>query len=1026
VLAAALFALLMPRISGANDNARYVKFSGHVWDLPTKLARVLRLDSPSAAVRNDVIRRLARCSEGISPTAGMSIPKNATPGQHARRLLDALGYCVATVKPGKKVEIQLYRYQLIRRVTVSGNWPIFQEEVLRRLRFRTGQRLSDEVKVRDQAVARERERIERFLSSRGYPEGTAKMTFSKPDSGNRVNLHVRLYKGDEYRIGEIRVVPLGRRQRLGQTASPAAVTDRETTNPRKKEDRARRKQRRAGRKKREQSFKPAIPRRDIESMFRTRRFIFFEAPFSTRRFKENVEALTKRYQKAGFPGVRIQGRYKKHKATKKVLVTLAIQERKRIVVKYEGNNNVDKSDIDEVLTLAEASAYDDYELAQSAKKIVQLCRSKGYLQARVRFSRKPIAGKKPADTITFHINEGPRFRVKKVRFVGHKELSTSTLKAVVRTKPYPFLGLGSGGYATPKQVAQDAERIKALYRTKGFPLTRVRAQMAPHPVLLGNPAALAVAIGSQQAQNGKLYVRFTIEEGPRAKVGEVTLAGAKAIDAKKILASLALKRGRPFTAAELAKDKKRIVRLYAERGYPYATSTSLESFDDDTSGGVVDIQFTVKEGKRVRFGDIFVRGNHATRHFVIKHAIGFRKGDIFDIRKIDIAERTLRDLGIFNAVRIQLLQARTRAEQIPVLVRVEERYDDTGSLQLGAGFSTDNLFFGSFGYTWFNFFGMGARFEIKAELGPQIQSSNLNIYYPRFWGTKFSADLRLFLRNEVTERLGDIFTYGTTLTFSRQLLRGLRGYLRYEIRQVEIEEPLNRPPGPVDESNTRPTQTRTAALSSALTYDGRDNPLLPTRGIRLIGTVRFASEYLGGTDTFLTLQLYGQAFIPLFFDIVIAVGVRYDHGIPMRGAVVLPKVERFFAGGDTTIRGFEEDRAFAERIEGPLSPLGGTSYVKLVPQGGNIRLLTNIELQFPIWKNSPLGLPLMGAIFLDNGVVLNSFERFEWQDFRHGLGGAIRIATAVGSLSLEYAFPLDPGLRDPKDGRFHFNFGVLF
>jgi outer membrane protein assembly factor BamA len=97
------------------------------------------------------------------------------------------------------------------------------------------------------------------------------------------------------------------------------------------------------------------------------------------------------------------------------------------------------------------------------------------------------------------------------------------------------------------------------------------------------------------------------------------------------------------------------------------------------------------------------------------------------------------------------------------------------------------------------------------------------------------------------------------------------------------------------------------------------------------------------------------------------------------------------------------------------------------PQGGNIRLLSNVEFQFPIWKESLLfGLPLMGAVFFDNGVVTNSFKQFKWQEFRHGAGLALRIITPVGFSSFEYAFALDPTLGDSKSGRFHFNFGFVF
>ena len=147
----------------------------------------------------------------------------------------------------------------------------------------------------------------------------------------------------------------------------------------------------------------------------------------------------------------------------------------------------------------------------------------------------------------------------------------------------------------------------------------------------------------------------------------------------------------------------------------------------------------------------------------------------------------------------------------------------------------------------------------------------------------------------------------------------------------------------------------------------------------------------------------------------------------MGGDVQLPKVERYFAGGDTSNRGLEEDMAWAELTLAPVAPLSGASYYFVRPQGGNIRLLTNAEIQFPIWRESILfGLPLMGAIFIDNGMLANSFFGFDVADFRHGAGLALRIVTPVGFSSFEYAWALDPEPWDPTLGRFHFNFGFVF
>lgn len=974
-----------------------VRFEGVVVDQGRDLEALLRIGELSNRARAAVLARLPRCDESV---AAVSTSARDAPAR-TRRLLDELGYCVAEVKRSALgVSLRLARHNVVRKVFVRGNWPLFEEEVLRRIRFRTGQRLPPPGPARSGASAREQRRLQRFLGREGYPRSKVTIRFDKPDSAGRVNVRIRLSKGKRYQVGEVVINPVG-------LSAQAA-----------------------------QQWEPAVPRKEINDIFRNKTaFLGFKRAFSTDRFKKNLERLTQRYHRLGFPGARVRGDYRldeKLPASRAVKITLSIQERKKVLVEYEGNSHLSAGDLRKELTLFASGSYDDYELAQSAKQMVRRYRGEGYLQARVRFSRKhlePAAGK-ARDQVVFRVREGPRFRVEKVRFSGNKLLADKALRKVVKTVPFPWLGyigLGEGGFVTLRQIEQDAKRLEAYYRERGFSQVKVSGDVAPHTELLGRPGALALAVASGKGvvKGGEAYVRFTISEGPQVQVGRVALEGLRGAEVRRVRRQLKLRKGRPFTPRLLKEDKARIVRFFAERGYPYSQVRAMESFDEDLEQRV-DVRFTISRGHKVRFGTIFLRGNSATRGFVIRRALAFESKDLFDISKLEASEQNLRKLGIFDSVRLQLLDAQSLRSEIPVLVRVEERYDDYGKIILGGGYSTDNKLFGTVGYTWRNIWGLGASLEAKGEFGVEIQSANLNIHYPRVWGTEWATDLNFFLRNESTERLGDIFTYGAALTFSRRIFLRLRGFVRYEIRQIETEEPLNRPPGPVNERSTRSVQTRTGAFSGGLIYDHRDQPFAPTRGVRLETIVRGASNYFGGTDDFLTLKVNGQGFIPLPWGITIAMGIRYDHGFPLGGAVVLPKVERFFAGGDTTVRGYEEDRAFAERIESPLSPLGGTSLIKLVPLGGNIRLLTNIELVFPLWKLKLIGFPLQGAVFLDNGVVFNSFEDYEWDDFRQGLGVALRLNTWVGFLSLEYAWPLDPDIGDPREGRFHFNFGFIF
>ena len=921
--------------------------------------------------------------------------------QRLLRHLDALGYRARVERRPDRVVLHLAPYRVIRKIFISGNWPIFEDEILRRIRFRPGQRLP-EGKALDKSIELQEERVKRFLSTEGYYDGHLRIYVKPTSAAHQVNLQVRILKGKRYKVGAVRV------RRVDTSMAALEPT-------------SRRRKRAAG------DPELAVPAPQIRKMF-LQKLLFYQRAFSTERFKEDVKNLVQQYHELDFPGVRVRESYRvdrKRPADEAVRIALRIQQRKKVFIRFAGNDEIKSSKLKEALTIYDEGTYDDYELAESAKAIRRLYQSKGFLQARVHFTRQ--VGER-TDQVTFHLAEGPRFRIKEVLFAGNRSVSRDVLGKVVRTRTFPclgYVGLGEGGYITDLQLQQDVERLEQYYRGRGFPAVKVRGELAPHQALLGRPGALAAAMGAgAAADDGDLYIRFIIDEGKQLLVEGVQIHGNKAISAAILKRQLALKPRRPFTTKMLTLDKARLVRIYSERGLPYTAVRSME--EQDLSGTKVTIHFSVQENRRVRFGPIFIRGNFKTRPGVIMEDLDFKPGEPFDIRKIEAAERALRKREIFNVVRVQPVGMSDQLAQVPVLVQLEERYDDHGSLEFAVGGSTDNKLFGSVAYRNDNLLGFATQLSLKAEYGWEIQSGNLHYRDRRLFGTNLIFNLKGYVRNEETERLGQIQTFGGVLSLSYEFLPKLTGALSYEIRQIQYNEDIFYPAG-VDVSSQVKVANRTGGFGPTIVWDRRDNPLNPTSGWRLAASAQWASPYLGGSDHFIKLNVSGQGYIPLPLGTMIAVSVRYDHAFPLGDTVLLPKPERFYAGGDTTIRGFEEDMAFAERTTVALAPLSGVTLLRERPQGGQIRLLTNVEFMFPIWQKSILfGLPLMGAVFTDHGFVTNSYQGFDIDQLRHSVGPALRIVTPVGFTSIAFAFPVPFKSGSPDGWRLHFNFGFIF
>jgi outer membrane translocation and assembly module TamA len=211
-------------------------------------------------------------------------------------------------------------------------------------------------------------------------------------------------------------------------------------------------------------------------------------------------------------------------------------------------------------------------------------------------------------------------------------------------------------------------------------------------------------------------------------------------------------------------------------------------------------------------------------------------------------------------------------------------------------------------------------------------------------------------------------------------------------------------------------QVRLSTVFGALLRDSRDDVLDPQRGtvLGLDGSVaaRAYGSEVGFAKTFLQGFFYRRLPGP---GVVFAGGLRVGLatgfarevprldtlGAPLIGAdgqpivdVVddLPASERFFGGGDTTVRGFALDRLGTDET---LDSQG-------FPQGGNGLMVINAELRAPYWK----GLGLVG--FLDAGNVYRRAIDIGVGDLRVATGFGVRYRSPLGPLRVDLGFKVDP------------------
>jgi outer membrane protein insertion porin family len=195
-------------------------------------------------------------------------------------------------------------------------------------------------------------------------------------------------------------------------------------------------------------------------------------------------------------------------------------------------------------------------------------------------------------------------------------------------------------------------------------------------------------------------------------------------------------------------------------------------------------------------------------------------------------------------------------------------------------------------------------------------------------------------------------------------------------------------------------QVRLSKVSGSLIRDKRDDPLDPSRGTMTIVDGEIAARALGSEVGFVQTYLQGFYYhrLPAQRRIVLALGARLGlaHGFTrdLNGQIVqdLPASERFFAGGDTTVRGFTLDRLGDEET---ITPAG-------FPTGGNSVIVLNSELRIGV-----LG-PLTATGFVDAGNVFLKASDLDITNIRPSAGFGVMYRSPVGPIRVDLGFNLDP------------------
>ena len=410
-----------------------------------------------------------------------------------------------------------------------------------------------------------------------------------------------------------------------------------------------------------------------------------------------------------------------------VAIPTRIGPRYRVVL--SGHAPFSRSEIYDTLGVQNEPLTDTQLQHTFAERLTDFYARHGYSGTVVVVERR--AGSKPG-TAVLHVGveRGEQLRVVSVSFAGARHFSRDFL----RDQLYSYLSEELPGSTIAAPV--DSEVADALQH--GEPRRR-RAVPAPpltdpeqfyyEPVyakaiehiseLYRGEGYLSVRIGPPNLERigkDRAAVLIPVVEGPRTRLHEVVIHGAKAISARNVLIAAQLQRDQPFSYLGLEQARRRVLDAYNERGHVFAKVSPSVRFSRDRTRAEVALQ--IVEAFPVYVDRIVIEGAPRTSESLIKRVIRLEPGDIYRPSLARESERELASLGIFTGASVALQDPELPARVKSVVVTVSERRNQF--LDFSAGLSTGQGARGGFEYGYRNLFGQAVGMTLRVQLAYQI------------------------------------------------------------------------------------------------------------------------------------------------------------------------------------------------------------------------------------------------------------------------------------------------------------------
>jgi outer membrane protein insertion porin family len=699
-----------------------------------------------------------------------------------------------------------------------------------------------------------------------------------------------------------------------------------------------------------------LPHRDYQVL--SEKFGFQKGKvFDRSRLEDRMDSLRNHFTNEGYLAAVAEVIESFDPGTNSVALVLKVSYYGKVRVVVDGYK-IDKNQLRRLLPVLTGEGVREEILEEGANNLKEYLENRGYYEAEVDVLDEAEEGIR---VLRYRVEPGRKSTVEYVRFRGNRVFTDREMLQSVGIQPSTFLR--NTAYSITR-LNDDEESLRSLYESRGY----LQAEI--------------ISIITLNEKGDKLGITYECNEGGLSRTHSIDFKGNAAFTAGELASKIRLAPGEPYSPSLAEQDRMALLSAYNDLGYLQAKVTVRAGAADETNS--YPVEFQIEEGFQFIVDQIVVLGDGRTRRSVIDKRIKLKTGDPLSLGKLLQTQQALYRLGIFDQVRVVQQNPESTNPYQNIVIRLQESKQFT--MRYGIGYQEHEKLRGTLEFSDLNVLGLARRADLRLRGSSIEQQAVFNLRQAQF--LPLPVDSHVSLSASYRQDNFDIRRLGASYQFSHPLSEHSWGLFRYNFQNVrslnlDVSDP---------EYDRADTPRNLSTFSIGYVNDSRDNYLDPMKGFFSSTDFGVTTKLLGDNDyiSFFTQNSYYRK-LPKSF--ITAVSFRFGVMQPYNGSDV-PISERFFAGGGSSLRGFETDFA------GPLVEKESTSDTgpEYTPVGGNALAIVSMELRRPILSFIHL------AGFYDTGNVFKTINDIGFAGVSHTVGVGLRIKTPLGPLRIDYGY----------------------